>query len=181
MKKSVWILVAVVIVALTVGITGYAYAQGGEPPQFSEGFGPGMMGGFHGRGGMMGGNSGYGMMGFDGEYGPMHEGMVAAFAEATGLTVDEIEARHDAGETMWDIATDAGLSEDEVFELMLSAREASLADAVANGWITEEQAEWMTERMSQMWSGDYEFGSGGCGGRGHGRGFNNPAWQTNEN
>lgn len=169
MKKTLWILAIVAIVALTVGITGYAYAQGGQPPLNSDSpYGPGSG---RGRGGMMGG--------YNGEYGPMHESMVTAFSDVTGLSVEEIESRHDAGETMWDIAADAGLSEDEVYELMLAARETALEDAVENGWVTEEHAEWMLERMSQMGNGDY--GYGGCGGRGRGRGFNNPGWQSNQN
>ena len=44
----------------------------------------------------------------------------------------------------------------------------ALEDAVANGLMTEEQAEWMDGHMEQMWSGDYEDGGfgGHCGGGG---------------
>ena len=75
----------------------------------ARGYGHGMMGG-DGRGYGMG----YGVMGWNGEHGPMHEVMVAAMAEALDLTSEEIEDRHNSGETVWEIAEAEGLSAEEI-------------------------------------------------------------------
>ena len=168
MKKILLITVGFMVAILVFGVAGFAYAQSQTPPTPEYPFGSGMMGGGYGRGygrGMMGGS---GMMGWDGEYGPMHDVMIAALAEALDLTTEELEARHDAGETMWQIAESEGLSAEEIQDLVLSAHDKALEDAAANGQLTEEQAEWMDAHMDQMWNGTYQdSGFGGhCGGGG---------------
>ena len=124
---------------------------------------------------MRGGRGGGGMMSsaYDGEYGPMHETMLTAFAEAFGLSVDEIETRHAAGETMWQIAEAQGYSFEEFTTLMLEARTTALEQAVAAGLLTQEQADWMLSRWGGQGSGTgtCQGGTlrGGMGGRGGGR------------
>ncbi len=113
---------------------------------------------------------------------PMHELMIEAVAEVTGLTVDEIDARLTAGERLINIALDAGMTEEAFFDLMAETRTAFLAEAVEAGWITQEQYQWMLERKE---NGTYGRGFGGChrfdaegeptGGRGPGRGHR-PRW-----
>lgn len=108
---------------------------------------------------------------------PMHDFMVAAVAEATGLMLDEIEARLAAGERMISIALDEGLTEPEYFDLMAETRAAFLAEAVEAGWITQDQYQRMLERKQ---GASFGRGFGGChwydsdgepsGGRGPGRG-----------
>lgn len=179
MKNILYIVVGFMVAVLVFGVAGYAYAQSQTPPIPEYPYGPGMhamrgvegMGGGYGHG-MMGGS---GMMGWNDEYGPMHDAMIAALAEALSLTPEELEARHDAGETMWQIAESEGLSPEAIQELMLSAHDNALEDAVANGWLTEEQAEWMDAHMDQMWSGEY--GNGGFGGHCGGGGWNASRWQ----
>ncbi len=154
MKKTVIALAILGAVTLSLGIAGYAYAQSQAPTY-----------GYHGM--MMG--YGYGMM--YGEEGPMHETMVAVFAEALGLTPEEIEARHDAGETLWQIAESQGLSPEDIQDLMLTAHDQALEQAVAEGWMTPEQAGWMQSHMGQGF-----YGSGACDGsgpafQGQGRGY----------
>ncbi len=161
MKKLLLVVTGFVVAVLVFGVAGFAYAQSQTPPTPEYPYGPGMMGGGYGRG-MMGGYDdfgGHGMMGWDGEEGPMHEAMVAALAEALGLTSEEIEARHDAGETLWQIAEAEGLSAEEIQDLMFSAHDVALEEAVANGWLTQEQAEWMDSHMEQMWEGGNHCGS----------------------
>jgi hypothetical protein len=149
------------IALLTFGGVGYVYAQTQTPPEPPYPYGPGMMGGYRGYGhGMMG--FGHGWMGFDGGEGPMHQSMVSALAGALDLSVEEIESRHDAGETLWEIASAEGLSDEEIREVLDAAHDSALDDAVANGWLTEDQAEWMDEHMDGMW--DYEGDFGGFGG-----------------
>ena len=187
MKKTLLIVAILSIAVLTLGVAGYAYAQDQTPhaPEYPYGLGMmedydgydhGMMGGYvHGYGHGMHVLSGAEGMDWNGEHGPMHEAMIATFAEALDLIPEEIEARHDAGETLWEIAEAEGLSAEEIQDLMFSTHDFALEDAVANGWMTEEQAGWMNAHMEQMWSGDYQNGSFGshCGGGG----YNNPRWQ----
>lgn len=157
MKKLLF--AGMLIVLLAVAVVGYAFAQAPEPvtPNTPYGGGYGRMGG--------------GMMGWrgqvqDGEYGPLHTYMFDAMAQAFGLTAEELQARHDAGETMWDIAQAQGLTEEQFAEAMLQARTAALEQAVADGAITQEQADWMLSRMNQMHANGFGPGSNGCTGAG---------------
>jgi DNA-binding phage protein len=102
------------------------------------------------------------------EEGPMHDAMISAFADALGLTPEELEDRHDEGESLWQIAEDLGLSESEIQALMVSARGEAMAQAVADGQLTQEGAD---EMLSHMGAGTFDSGScdGSAGGfHGHG-------------
>jgi glycosyltransferase A (GT-A) superfamily protein (DUF2064 family) len=103
--------------------------------------------------------------------------MVNAFAEAIGLTSEEVQSRLQAGETMWQIAESQGFSDEEIADLMLAAREAALAQAVSDGVITQEQADLMLERMQQMHANG--FGPGSCHGAGPGGNGRGPGWRSN--
>ncbi len=170
MKKIVVVASIVLATIAVLSIAGFAYAQTQTPPVY----GPGMMGGSYGRGGrgpgMMGGY-GAGMMGGAyGDEGPMHEYMVDAFAGALDLTPEEVESRLDAGESMYDIAISQGFTAEQFAELMDQAHDTALDQAVAAGVITQQQADFMDERMGGM------FGAGagtGCGGYGSGGRWNN--------
>lgn len=166
MKKTLIGVVIIGIAVLTLGTAGFAYAQGQTPPPPEYPNGPGMMEDHYG----------YGMMGWNGEYGSMHDAMGAVLAEALGVPPEEVEARHDAGETLWQIAAAEGLTDEEIRDVMLSAHDPAMEDAVANGWLTEEQTEWMDAHMEQMWSGGYQYGGigGHCGGGWY---ENNSRWQ----
>lgn len=179
MKKTL-VVVSVMIITLVValGIAGYAVAQTGR--QWLGG----MMGGSNYSGGMMDGSgyagsmmNGYGMggmMGGYGTYGLMHQFMVNALAENLGLQPEELQSRIDAGESMWDIASAEGLTDEEITTVMQSAHEFAIEQAVADGVITQEQAEWMNDHMLQMHSGGAGFGS--C----HGTGSNQPGSPWND-
>ncbi len=158
MKKTILIVAVVGVVALILGGVGYAYAQDDDPSDsFGRGFG--RHGGF-----------GHGMFGWDGdgEYGPLHETMQAAIAAALGMTVEELEAAHEEGKTGWDIAQEQGLTEEEFSTLMSDARTAAFEQAVADGTITQEQADWMQSRWDEMKEAGFGPGSGGCDGDGFG-------------
>ncbi len=159
MKKTLLIVavVGVAVAALVVGGVGFAYAQDDDPSTpFGHGFG--RHGGF-----------GHGMFGWDGdgEVGPMHETMQAAIAEALGMTVEELEAAHELGKTAWDIAQEQGLTEDEFSTLISDARMAGLEQAVADGTISQEQADWIQSRWEEMAENGFGPGKGGCDGEGH--------------
>jgi len=157
MKKTLFGFIVIGIAVLALGLTNVAYAHSPNPtvPDDSYPYGPGMVGGY----GMMGG-FGYDMMDWYGEEGPMHDAMINAVAEVLGLSPEELEARHDAGETLWEIAEAEGLSKDETQELMFSVHDQALEDAVAEGLLTQEQADWMDEHMDFMWDSEYNHCDG---------------------
>jgi hypothetical protein len=169
MKKTLWIVLLVILAlgALSVGVVA---AQAGQPPVV------------------------YGQRGVADGAGPMHEYMQQAMAEAVGLSVEEFEARHNAGETFYQIALAEGFTAEEIPALMQAAREKGLDAAVAAGAITQEQAEWMSSRgfgrggmmggygngECPMFDGDEapysgQFGPGMMGGGRGGRWNQNPA------
>ncbi len=166
-------LIAAVLVA-AFGASGAAYAQTQTPPVPDNTSGTGMMKGRGGQGGMMGGWRATGAA-QTGAYGPLHDYMLAAMANAFGLTPEELQASQAAGQTMWDLAQEQGLTQEQFAEKMLEARSQALEQAVAAGVVTQEQADWMLSRMSQMWqngagAGPCMGGSpGGRGGRSGGR------------
>lgn len=95
--------------------------------------------------------------------GQLSEYMHAAFAEALGISQEDFDARIQAGETMFEIATSLGFETEGFIELHEQARLAALEMAFEDGALDADQFEWMKDRM-----GD---GSGsGFGGRGSGRG-----------
>jgi len=168
MKKSLLLVGIVVAILAALAVAGFALAQKPTP---NTPFGPGMMGGR--GGGMMGG-----WQSEDG-YGPMHEAMQDAIAEALGITHDELEERYATGDTAWTIAQEKGLTQEEFTQLMTEARSKALNQLVADGVLTQEQADWMLERMGTMMQNGYGNGTGGCIGGGYGTGRRGPGrWNT---
>lgn len=105
------------------------------------------------------GNSyGRGMMGGAAGMGLMHDYMHEALAEKLGLTVEELQALHDDGQTFWQIAESKGYTAEQAQQFITDARSAALAALVKDGTITQEQADWMNSRMG----GAMGRGAGGC-------------------
>jgi hypothetical protein len=90
----------------------------------------------------------------------MHTYMLAAIAEAFGMTAEDLQAALSAGKTMWDVAEEQGITQERFSELMLTSRTNALNRAVEDGVITQEQADWMITRMAQMQANGY--GPGNC-------------------
>jgi len=176
MKKSILLVTIGLAVVAALAFAGLAYAQDTTPatpatPFGGRGAGSGMM---NGQGaGMMGG--GYRGAARGSGTGPMHTYMVEAYAQALGLSVEEVQAQFEAGKTMWQIAGDQGLSDEEVQNVMVEARTAALNAMVADGLLTQAQADLMLQRMNTMMSNGYApgncpmNGAGGAGFRGGGR------------
>lgn len=155
MKKSL-LIVAVVVLALGALGAGVVYAQGGNPPANSYGW-------------MMGGRGGYG---------PIHTYVVEAFAGKLGLSVDVVNTRLQAGETLYDIALSQGTAAADVPAFLTEIHKTALAAAVKDGVITQAQADFMLQHMTQN-----GYGTGSCpmnggtgrgmmgGGYGYGRGM----------
>jgi hypothetical protein len=132
-------------------------ANGNCPYGNSDGYGPGGMMGRRGNNfgpGMMGGR------GFAQGKGILHDYMISAFAGAIGLTVDEVNTRITEGETLKEIAIAQGTTDAQLTELITQVRQDALDQAVADGVITQTQADLMLERMNQY------------SGQGFGPGFN---------
>jgi uncharacterized protein YidB (DUF937 family) len=168
MKKSLLVIGFSVAILAALAVAGFAFAQKPTPP---APFGPGMMGGR--GGGMMGG-----LQSEDG-FGPMHEVMQDAMAEALGITHEELEERYAAGDTAWTIAQEKGLTQDEFITLMSEARSKAFDQLVADGTLTQEQADWMAARMGTMMQNGFGDGTGGCMGNGVNGGRRGPGrWNT---
>ena len=153
MKKFTVTIMVVVVVALALGAAGVAYAQSASQGT-GTGTGSGWMGGRGSRGGMGAGNMGTGD-------GILHDYMIAAFAEELNIPVADLEARLEQGETMAQIAVSTGLTIDEFRTLMVDARSQAIDQAVADGTLTQEQADWMSQRgAGQMGKGRGMHGAG---------------------
>lgn len=64
----------------------------------------------------------------NGDAPPMRAAMIEALVEETELSEGEILSRHKDGETLHDIALDAGLTEEAYFDLMNSVREEMFSE-----------------------------------------------------
>lgn len=155
MKKTI-ILAFVLAATLGLLVAGVAFAQDENPP-------------FGDRGPRDG-------------TGLLHDYMSEAMAEALGISVDDLAASHDAGETFYDLAIAKGYSVEEIYTLMQDARVSALNDAAKDGIITQEQADWMNSRGKRH-GGMGGFGNGTCDGSGqfggqgmHGGGYGG-RWQ----
>ncbi len=84
--------------------------------------------------------------------------MISAFASAVGLTVDEVNTRLTNGETLKEIALAQGKTEADLPALATQVRKAALDKAVAEGVITQAQADLMLERMNNVMGSDFGFG-----------------------
>jgi cytochrome b len=86
----------------------------------------------------------------------------AIMADVLGLTTAELEAAREEG-TVRDLIEASGLTQEEIMTAMQEAHETAVAQAVADGVITQEQADQLQEV--------HGFGLGGPrSGHGHGRG-----------
>lgn len=166
MKKRTIVISSVLALLLTFGLFGLVYAQADVQPNPEAPYGRGRMGA--GRGGVTGpaGMGGFRAQVPAGEEGPLLDYLLPVLADAFGLTPEELEARHEAGETLWYLAEAQEISAEQFQEIVLQARSEALNLAVAGGVITQEQADWMISRMSQGWAAGYGPGSVLCVGSG---------------
>lgn len=116
-----------------------------------------------------------GPMGGMGFRGQLHDIVFEALADGLGLSVDDLQTALAEGQSLAEIAADAGVTEAELPEFLQEVRAAALAKAVAEGLITQEQADWMAQHpfslrmfatMRRGWSdggrgpiGDRQFGA----------------------
>jgi hypothetical protein len=167
--KIIKILVVAVVSVVTLGALGLgvAFAQNPTPNNpFTPG---GMMGGTWRQ---QGGTSWMGAMhNWMTSSGGMHTLVWDALANALGLTNDELNAELTSGKTLAELAAQNGLDRAALVAELESAHKTGLAQAVADGVLTQEQADAMLAQMT----GSYEWmidnmvagiGYGMMGGRG---------------
>jgi len=147
MKKTL-LIVGLVVLALGVLGVGVAFAQGGQPPMMGQG-----------------------------GYGWMHEYVEQALAAKLGLTEQQVEDQFTAGKTMYQIALDNGIKQDDLANFMNEVHKEAFSAAVKDGVVTQEQADLMLQRMQSMFQNGYgpgncpmHNGQGAPSGRGRGTG-----------
>ncbi len=142
--KKTILIISIVVVALAILGVGVAFAQGTQPPT---------------RGGMMGW---------------MHDYVEQALAAKLGLTEAQVEDQFAAGKTMYQIALDNGIKQEDVAAFLLDVHKEAFANAVKAGVMTQQQADWMQQRMQNRGFGNGTTGcpmQNGQGGNGYGRGM----------
>lgn len=166
--------IALLLVAIVVAVgAGLAAAQNASTPSAvgntttNQNFGPrqammnnggqGMMAqggqGMMGNGGMMaqgGMMSNSGMMGNGGMMAHGGMGIIdrqSIIAEALGITVEELQAARAEGKTLPQLVAELGLDLEEVRAAIQAGVTEAINQAVADGTLTQEQANWMLERM----------------------------------
>ena len=163
MKKFVVTLMVVAVVVFALSVAGVAYAQS---PTQTPGIGTGRMGGRGSQNGLGGVSATVGD-------GILHDYMIAAYAEALDIPAADLEARLDSGETMAQIAISTGLTLEQFRTLMVDVRTQAIDQALADGVLTQAQADWLKlHGAGQMAGGQMGNGSGMRGG-GQGQ-FANP-------
>lgn len=154
MKKILITLLFVSLAALLVA--GVAFAQANNPPQpAAEGTGVMQAGRFGGRAGMRGANQGL-----------LQPYVLEALANALDIPLADLQAAHDAGQTMWSVAEQYDISSEALQTALSQARQQALEAALADGVISADQAAWMNARMNQAWPDGYGPGSQACDGTG---------------
>ena len=164
-KKRFFITAGVALVVLMlVGLTGatLVFAQDPTPP---------IPFGRHGGGRSMGGFGGRDMMGGFGGAGGGQWTMFDTAAETLGLTPEELFAELREGKSLTEIAEEQGVEVEEMYDAVNEARAEAIPEiieqAVEDGTLTQEQADWMLEGLEQgLFPGGQSFGFGrGRGGR----------------
>lgn len=74
------------------------------------------------------------------------EAMHAVIAEALGITVEELTAAQADGQRLTDLAAELGVAIEDVQTAVQEAHDAAVQQALADGLITQEQADWLLER-----------------------------------
>jgi len=155
MKKKLMILAGAALAVVLLGAAVVVPAFADEPTPTPE-----VPFGGHGRGfGLWGGSW----------------TMFDAAAEALGLTPEEFFAELHAGQSLAEIAEEQGVEieavQDAINAVQIEAMQEAIEQAVEDGCITQEQADWLLEGMDQGFlpiGRGFGFGRGMRGGFGRG-------------
>lgn len=149
-KIAVGLGTVAVVAALALGGVGYAFAQSSTLQTEAATLVSNWQGG-----------GPFGHHGPDGG-GIDHEAIEAAAAQALGMTVEELQTARQAGKTLETLATEKGVDIATVQAAMEAARTDAVNKAVADGTITQAQADDILSRPIGL------GGPGGPGGHGDG-------------
>jgi hypothetical protein len=86
-------------------------------------------------------------------WGHMRAGAAAiseAVTDLLGLTQDEIHTQRLEGKTLAEIAADQNVTEEQLIDAILAEKTAAIEQAVADGDMTQEQADWLIARARAM-------------------------------
>jgi len=143
----------ITILVLAIGAAVILAQEVDENPPFVPG--SGMVDGY-GREHMQNSDSFTGHMGqsgMGGSMGLMAEDMTGnrlydIAADILGISVDEVWAELDNGVSLADLAASYGVDAQTILDAHLAEHEARFAQAVADGVMTQEQADWMLANMT---------------------------------
>ena len=146
-NKLKWAIGALVIALLTVGVYGTttAYADDNNPPiSFGE-RGPGGPGGPHGGRGLDG-------------------AALEAVANVLDMSTDDLSAALANGQTLQDLADQAGVDMQTIKDALTTVRQTEMRDrisqAVADGTMAQEKADWLLEGLDKGFLDGPGFGFG---------------------
>lgn len=91
--------------------------------------------------------------------GILHPYLAASLAEELGLETEDVEARMANGESMYEIALAAGIAKEDIPVLLLKVRTEAIGEAVADGVLSQELADWMLTRMERRGQGGSRMGT----------------------
>lgn len=94
----------------------------------------------------------------------------AVIAETLGLTVEDLAAAKDEGTRLSDLAEQQGVDLETVMTAVSDARTAAIEAAVADGTLTQDQADSLLSQDGHFFGGHGHGGRGGHGGHGGMRG-----------
>lgn len=95
-----------------------------------------------------------------GQSGWMHDYIEQALAAKLGLTEQQVEDQLAAGKSMYQIALDNGIKQEDLANFMTDVHKTAFDKAVKDGLMTQQQADWMLQRMQNMPLNGY--GPGNC-------------------
>ena len=158
MNKMIRVFAIAATIVIAFGAVGSVFAQGKGPGANAAPEGQGFGNGFRGDlGERFVQNRGIRQGEMDGL---LHELFMAAYAEALGIDVEELEARIAAGESMSEIALSLGYTLETFWDLKLEVRASVIEQGVVDGILTQEQADWMKTRGAGMRNGMRRRGLG---------------------
>lgn len=127
------LIAGVVLAALVVFGVGVVFAQGPNP--------------YAGNGPMTQNGGGW-----------IHEYVEKALAAKLGLTEAQVEEQFAVGKSMYQIALDNGIKQENLTDFLNGVHQEAFAAAVKDGVMTQEQADWMLQRMQNRGG----YGAGNC-------------------
>jgi hypothetical protein len=162
MKKTFLVFTILGIAVLAFGVTSPALAA--APLRGGPGNGGGAGGNGNGHQGALGMGTGVPVkqnIALDGVlFDLIHDNLV----DALGILPAELVDRLEAGETISQIGLSLGFDMDTISEILTQARADALIQAVDDGLITQEQADWWASRGNRNPAAGY--GDGICDGTG---------------